>query len=135
MSGAQITDYWEHKYKVLQGKYNAETAGYRQAIMLADRRDEARKRTIDNVNEANDTLKKLVETQGQRVKMWRKQSGIFAFIICVLAVAVVTMWALLQRTEAKLKKALEPACVVEGEMYYADPEVVTAPPGTAVHEL
>lgn len=126
---------WEHRYRVLQGKYNAETANYRQALMLADRRNESQRRAVDHVNEANDTLKKLVETQGQRVKFWRKQAGLHCFIMCLMAVAVLVLWMVQRQTQAKLEKAMEPSCKVEGEMYYADPEEVTAPPSAPVFEL
>jgi anti-sigma-K factor RskA len=116
---------WEHKYRALQGKYNAETRDLRQALY--------RKRL--------DLEGRLAKSEGMAARLqtsrsrWRKQAGLACFALCVMSVAVLGLWLSLMQTSRKLEKAMGPSCKVEGEMYYADPEVVTAPPSSPVFEL
>ncbi len=126
---------WEHKYRVLQGKYNAETRDLRQALMLRDKAiDEGHRKRLDLEG-------RLAKAEGRAAglekcrNMWRKQAGVFGFVVCAMAVAVLLLWLSLMQTSRKLEKAMEPSCKVEGEMYFADPEVITAPPALPAVEL
>jgi hypothetical protein len=126
---------WEHKYRVLQGKYNTETRDLRQALMLKDRQAQEHRVGRLELEGKLTQAERTIEGLKQGKKFWQKQAGMASFALCVAAIAVLVLWMLLLDTQRRLNKAMEPSCKVEGEMYYADPEVITAPPAPPSYQL
>ena len=103
-------------YRVLQGKYNSETRNMRQALM---HRDASMRQMREDVHKANTALK----VSEVKWNFWKRQAGYYAFVVCTLAVAVLTMWMLVQSKERDIKRALD-NCTLTAQ----DPAFMELPP-------